>query len=60
MWQWSADAVARCDGAAGEYLAVDGNPAGLHFQNVTRKSSNHLGDRLSTAWVIAFGEVTAS
>ena len=49
MWQWSAYAVVCCDGAVCEHLSVDGNPSGLHFQNVTGKGSNNLRDRLGSA-----------
>jgi hypothetical protein len=60
MWQWSAYAVARCDGVASEYLSIYGNPAGLYFQNVTRKGSNSFCDRLTSVWAIALREVTAN
>jgi hypothetical protein len=60
MWQSSAYAVVCCDGAVWEHLSVDGNPSGLHFQNVTGKGSNNLRDRLGSAWAIALLKVTAS
>src|SRR5271156_5605492 len=60
MWQWSTYAVVCCDGAVWEHLSVDGNPAGLHFQNVTGKSSNNLRDRLGSARAVALLKVTAS
>jgi hypothetical protein len=60
MWQWSAHAVVCCDGAVSEHRSVDGNPSGLHLQNVTGKGFNNLRDRLYSAWAIAFPQVTAS
>jgi len=60
MWQWSAYAVVCCDGAVSEHLSVDGNPSGMHFQNVTGKGSNNLRDRLGSARAIALLKVTAS
>src|SRR5271154_6787273 len=53
MWQWSTYTVVCCDGAVWEHLSVDGNPAGLHFQNVTGNGSNNLRDRLGSARAIA-------
>src|ERR1700691_1611936 len=60
MRQWSAHAVVCCDCAVCEHLSVDGNPAGLYFQNVTGKGSNNLRDRLGSARAIALLKVTAS
>src|ERR1700684_2452115 len=60
MWQWSTYAVVCCDCAVCEHLSVDGNPAGLHFYNVTGKGSNNLRDRLGSARAIALLKVTAS
>src|SRR5271156_6835823 len=60
MWQRSAYAVVCCDGAVREHLSVDGNPSGLHFQNVTGKGSNNLRDRLGSARAIALLKVTAN
>jgi hypothetical protein len=49
-----------CDGAVWEHLSVDGNPSGLHFQNVTGKGFNNLRDRLGSARAIALLKVTAN
>jgi hypothetical protein len=53
MPQWPAVAVARSYRTVAKGFGIHGNPGGCHCHDVTRKSQDDLGDRLSSAWAIA-------